>query len=228
MFDTRHDFSMLVPLQCDVEWTDTSSVLSDQPPGKPGVAAALTAVQALNITPDQASTLVSAWQPSSGLSVTQLSTALQQAIAGANTAGGGRLLAPNGGRQPVAPNVNPTLPVIAGDQWRAFLLIQNNEASGGATLLISIDPIDTATPAYYLNFAPGGFGILLDQNVLNNPIYAAWSGSAAAGGVIFYGSAMKQPTTAAIAPTSSPSAPAAVLTRPTLKGLGSLSPRAGF
>ena len=78
---------------------------------------------------------------------------------------------------------------LAGDPYRALLIIQNNEpTSGGATLLVSFDPITSASPGYYLNFGPGGFGILLDQNCPSNPIYLGWTGSPTVGGMVMYGS----------------------------------------
>lgn len=178
--------SMLVPNTWDVEWTDLTQLpLCDQPPGTPGVGAALMAMQALGLSPEQAAALVTSGQSGSGVSVASLSGALRKTL---SATGAAMPSAPIGGRLPIPTTVDPALQLLAGDPGRVFLLIQNNEATGGGTLLISIDPINTATPAYYLNFPPGGNGLLLDENVLGNPIYAGWTGTPAAGGVIFYGS----------------------------------------
>lgn len=181
----RNRASMLIPNTWDTDWTALDRVLSDQPPGVPGAGAALMAMQALGATPAQAAALVNDWQSAGGITNAALANAARAAAAQARQPGA----ACNAGHLPITPTANPEVQLLAGDPDRVSLLIQNNEpATGGATLLISTDPIQTSTPGYYLNFGPGGFGLLLDMNVWSNPIYAGWSGSPTVGGVIFYGS----------------------------------------
>jgi len=177
--------SMLMPNLWEPEATNTERVMADQPPGVAGIGAATMAMQALNISADQASTLVSGGGNSAVSSVT-LTAALNQAAAAAPQTA--PPTASNSSRLPIAPDVDSTLQFLAGDPYRSILLIQNNEPTGGATLLVSFDPIDLTSPAYYLNFGPGGFGILLDINCPSNQIYVGWSGSPTVGGVMMYGS----------------------------------------
>jgi hypothetical protein len=215
--------SMLIPIQSDPEWTDTTQILCDQPPGAPGVGAALIAMQALNLSPQQAAALVSSGQAAAAGGPAALSTAVSSALnlmGAANAQARSNGASVNGGHLPITISVDPTLQFLAGDPDRAFLLIQNNEAAGGGTLLISMDPIDTATPAYYLNFPPGGFGLLLDQNVINNPIYAGWAGTPAAGGVLWFGSRTNGLNRTA--PVSGG------ITASTVSRLGYAAPSAGF
>ncbi len=176
---------MLIPHLWEPEATDTGRVMSDQPPGVAGVGAATIAMQSLGLSASQASTLVNS-QGGSSVTTSSLTQALNQATAAAP--GLPLPVACNSSRLPITSTVNPALQFLAGDPYRALLIIQNNEPTGGATLLFSFDPITSASPAYYLNFGPGGFGILLDQNCPSNPIYLGWSGSPTVGGVIMYGS----------------------------------------
>lgn len=199
MFYSGAGSSMLMPYLWEPEATETGRVLADQPPGVAGVGAATMAMQALNLTPDQAAALVSS-QGGASVSSGQLSGAVKSA-AGAANASPAPIAVPSS-RLPIAPNVNTVLQFLAGDPDRALLIIQNNEPTGGATLLVSFDPINTGSSAYYLNFGPGGFGILLDRNLPSNPIYVAWSGNATVGGMIMYGS--KSPTPAASAGAIAP------------------------
>jgi hypothetical protein len=183
--------SMLVPNLWEPEATDTGRVMADQPPGVAGVGAATMAMQALGLTAAQASTLVNS-QGGSSVSTTSLTNALNQATAAAPS-----LPAPiacNSTRLPISPSVDSALQFLAGDPYRALLIIQNNEPIGGATLLVSLDPINSTSTAYYLNLGPGGFGLLLDRNCPSNPIYLGWSGSPTVGGTIWYGS--KPPSSA--------------------------------
>lgn len=185
MFYQGRSPSMLLPHLWEVEATDTGKVMADQPPGVAGVGAATMAMQALGLNADQASTLVNS-QGGSSVSSTTLATALNQAASAAPS-----MLPPvacNASRLPITPTVDSSLQFLAGDPYRVLLIIQNNEPTGGATLLMSFDPINNVSPAYYFNFGPGGFGILLDQNCPSNPIYLGWSGSPTVGGVIAYGS----------------------------------------
>lgn len=183
--------SMLIPNLWEPEATETVRVLADQPPGVAGVGAATMAMQALGLTTSQASSLVSS-QGGTAVSPTQLANAVTQSMsAGATPAP----IACNSSRLPITPSVNSALQFLAGDPYRALLIIQNNEpSSGGATLLVSFDPISSASPGYYLSFGPGGFGILLDRNCPSNPIYLGWSGSPTVGGVLMYGSKANQPS----------------------------------
>jgi hypothetical protein len=140
-------------------------------------------MQALGMSPSQASQLVTS-QGDTNVSSAQLTKAVVSNAVMLRSAANAASFTPDGSRLPITPTVNPSLQLLGGDANRVFLLIQNNEPSGGATLLISFDPITTASPGYYLNFGPGGFGILFDQNCPNNPIYAGWSGSPTVGGVL--------------------------------------------
>lgn len=174
--------SMLMPNLWEPEATDTGRVMADQPPGVAGVGAATMAMQALGLTADQASTLVN----SQGGSTANITGAINQANASAQA-----LQVPIAcltSRLPITPTVDPSLQFLAGDPQRTLLIVQNNEPTGGATLLMSFDPINSISPAYYFNFGPGGFGLLLDYSCPSNPIYLGWSGSPTVGGVIAYGS----------------------------------------
>jgi len=187
--------SMLVPNVWEPEATELGNVLCDQPPGVAGVGAVTMAMQALNLTADQASALVGS-QGGTNVSAATLSGAVQQA---GGAAAGLAITSPNGSRLPITPTVNPALQFLAGDPNRAILIIQNNEpTSGGATLLVSFDPINASSTGYVLNFGPGGFGILLDQNVFGNPIYVGWSGTATVGGVMMYGSKPAAPNSGTV------------------------------
>lgn len=178
--------TVLMPNLWEPEATETGRVFADQPPGVAGLGAATMAMQALNLTADQASTLVNS-QGGSSVSSAALSSAIVQASAAAPNAS--PPIACNSTRLPITATVDSSLQFLAGDPYRALLIIQNNEpATGGATLLLSFDPITNTSPAYYLNFGPGGFGILLDKNCPSNPIYLGWSGSPSVGGTIMYGS----------------------------------------
>jgi hypothetical protein len=191
---------VLLPNLWDPEATDTGRVMCDQPPGVAGVGAATVAMQALGLTADQASALVNS-QGASSVSATTLTNAINQTVAAAP--GLPLAVACNSGRLPITPTVDSALQFLAGDPYRGLLIIQNNEPTGGATLLVSFDPITLSSPAYYLNFGPGGFGILLDRNCPSNPIYLGWSGSPTVGGVIMYGS-QPLPKPAAVPAAPSP------------------------
>jgi hypothetical protein len=185
MYYRGRSVSMLMPHVWEPEATELGDILCDQAPGVAGIGAVTMAMQALNLTADQASALVGS-QGGTNVSAAALSGAVQQA---GGTAGAALTTSPNGSRLPITPTVNPALQFLAGDPNRAILIIQNNEpTSGGATLLVSFDPINASSTGYVLNFGPGGFGILLDQNVFSNPIYVGWSGTATVGGVMMYGS----------------------------------------
>lgn len=194
MFYVGRNSSMLMPNLWEPDATDLGRVMSDQPPGVAGIGAATMAMQALNLTADQASSLVSS-QGGSNVSTTSLTNAVNQTSAAA--AGVSPPVACNSSRLPITSSVDSSLQFLAGDPYRSLLIIQNNEPAGGATLLVSFDPITLTSPAYYLNFGPGGFGLLLDLNCPSNPIYLGWSGSPTLGGVIMYGSkpVSKQGTT---------------------------------
>ena len=185
MFYVGRTSSMLMPHLWEPEATDLGRVMSDQPPGVAGVGAATMAMQALGLTAAQASSLVSS-QGGTSVSSTSLTNAVHQANAAA--AGLSDPVACNSSRLPITSSVDSSLQFLAGDPYRSLLIIQNNEPAGGATLLVSFDPITLTSPAYYLNFGPGGFGLLLDLNCPSNPIYLGWSGSPTLGGVIMYGS----------------------------------------
>jgi hypothetical protein len=186
MYYQGRSASMLVTQVWEPDATDSAAIMCDQPPGVAGVGAATVAMQALGLSADQASSLVNS-QGGSSVGTAALTSAINQA---ANAAPAAPLpVACNSSRLPITPTVDQTLQFLAGDPMRALLIIQNNEpATGGATLLVSFDPIDGTSPAYYLNLGPGEFGILLDQNCPANPIYLGWSGSPTVGGMVMYGS----------------------------------------
>ena len=186
MYYQGRSASMLLPDLWEPEATELSRVMADQPPGVAGVGAATMAMQALGLSPDQASALVSS-QGAASVTTSALTNAVNQAAGAASAAPSPIAVASS--RLPITPTVNSALQFLAGDPYRALLIIQNNEpTSGGATLLVSFDPITSASPGYYLNFGPGGFGILLDQNCPSNPIYLGWTGSPTVGGMVMYGS----------------------------------------
>jgi len=177
--------SMLLPLACDVEWTNLTRVFSDDVPQTAGLGAITIAQQALSLPPAAAAALASSagatrstgYTPSTGAPAppAQVSTSRQM----------------NGVRLPIGANVTTNSAFLNGDRNRGFLLIQNNNSTGKANLLVSLDgPVDTGSPGFYLNLAPN-FGILLDQAVLINPLYVAWgTGTVDLGGVCMYGSAV--------------------------------------
>lgn len=175
--------SMLLPNGCDPEWMDLTRVFSDKVPEAAGIGATLTAQQALGLSPTAAAQLVSA-AGGSTLPVTQLAAAaaalaLRPAV---NPRGA------NATRIPIPSNVQTAVALVNGDPNRTFVLIQNNNASGGANLLWSVDgAINTATPWAYVNLAPG-LGILLDEEVFVNPIYVAWGSGTVTGGMVLFGS----------------------------------------
>jgi len=175
--------SMVLPNVWEPESTETTRVLADQPPGVAGVGAATLAMQALNLTPAQAASLVSSQGGASVSAGTLTGMVAQSAAAAAPLP-----IASNWTRLPISPTVNSAVQFLGGDPNRALVIIQNNEPTGGATLLVSIDPINSSSTGYVLNFGPGGFGLLLDRNCPSNPIYVGWSGSPTVGGVIMYGS----------------------------------------
>ncbi len=194
-------FSTLVPIQSDPEWTFTDRVLSDQPPGAAGVGAVLTAAQALNLNIADAAHLVASGGNSTGGVSTLVKAANSAFFGGAGSAAApanipGMAAAFGGafaGRIPIPASVSTGATLLAGDSSRVSLLIQNNNAAGGASLLISIDgPIDTGSPWAYINLTPGQ-GIFMDQNAWINPIYAAWGAGTVVGGVLFYASLQAKP-----------------------------------
>jgi len=178
---TGRTASMLLPNQCDPEWMDLARVFSDNVPAPAGIGAAQIAQQALGLSPTAAAQLVSAAGASS-IPIGQLASLATRGLKPATGRGA------NATRVPISAGVNTLIPLINGDPDRTFILVQNNNASGGANLLVSVDgQINTATPAFYLNLAPG-LGILLDEEVFVNPIYVAWASGTVAGGMILYGS----------------------------------------
>lgn len=188
LYESTRRVSTLLPNACDIDWTDLTRVLSDNVPAPAGIGAVQTAQQALGLTLNEAASLVSAAGGNTNVSTAALSHATTVTYAAAAAAAGiGRKA--NGVRLPIGPNVSTAKAFLNGDANRTFLLLQNNNPVGGANLLFSVDAaIDTANPAFYVNLTPG-LGVLLDQDVLINPIYVAWSGGTATGGVCLYGSA---------------------------------------
>lgn len=203
LYTARSEISTLMPNACDAFWTDLSRVFSDDVPQPAGVGALQIAQQALNLSTADAATLVA------NAGATNLSGAALRGFAG--PAASQVIPNPrgvNGVRLPIPSNVATQSPLLGGDPSRSFMLIQNNNATGGATLLVSVDgPINTATPAFYMNFPPQQ-GLLLDEEILINPIYVAWTTGAIAGAVIFYGSGppnpAQQPQAGASGPRLSP------------------------
>lgn len=197
-------FSTLVPIQSDPEWTFTDRVLSDQPPGAAGMGAVLTAQQALNLNLSDAANLVASQGNShvSGPALVKAVTAANAASFGGSSFAGGaaglagmlsQMQGAFAGRIPIPPGVAISVALLAGDSSRVSLLIQNNNASGNANLLVSIDgAIDTGSPWAYMNLAPGQ-GIFMDQNAWINPIYVAWASGTVVGGVLFYGAMASKP-----------------------------------
>lgn len=185
---TGRSASMLLPNQCDPDWTDLSRVLSDNVPEPAGLGAMALAQQALGLSPAAAAQLVTA----AGASSLPMARLAAMATSGGLGGLGSTGLTPRGAnatRVPISPNVVTSTAIINGDANRTFIIIQNNNASGGANLLWSVDgPINTATPWAYINLAPG-LGILLDEEIFVNPIYVAWATSGTVtGGVILFGS----------------------------------------
>jgi len=187
-------YSMLVPIQSDPEWTFTDRVLSDQPPGAAGVGAVLTAQQALNLNLTDAANLVASGGNSHGSAATLVKAANASVFGGAGMAAMvSQMQGAFAGRIPIPSGVATAVALLAGDASRVSLLIQNNNASGNANLLVSIDgAIDTGSPWAYMNLAPGQ-GIFMDQNAWINPIYVAWGSGTVVGGVLFYGASASKP-----------------------------------
>jgi hypothetical protein len=191
-------WSTLIPGVWEPEWTATDHVLSDQVPGVAGSGAVQIAARALNLSLGDAAKLVASKGEASNLSATTLisaATAANQGLfgaPGASFAGAGANPLPGSyaGRIPIPSSVQTQTALLGGDAGRVSLLIQNNNASGDAVLLVSVDgPVDTANPAFYLNL-PAGQGIFMSENAFTNPIYVAWGSGNVAGGVLFYGSAI--------------------------------------
>jgi hypothetical protein len=178
--------STLLPNQCDIAWTDLSRVLSDNVPQAAGLGAIQIAQQALNLSPSDAAQLVS-----SGGNTSPGFTPPHGAAAAVAAPVSGSITPVNGVRLPIGAGVTTNSAFLNGDKNRGLLLLQNNNSAGNANLLFSVDgPVDTTAPGFYINLAPG-FGILLDQAVLINPIYVAWGpGTVDLGGVCLYGSAV--------------------------------------
>jgi hypothetical protein len=176
------DPSMLVPHQAEIGWTDISRVLSDAVPSPSGVGASQIAQQALGLSPDQAASLVAA-AGATALPATALSALSQPQPPKVIPRG------VNATRLPIPSTINTSIALVNGDPNRSFVIIQNNNATGGANLLVSVDAkIDTTQPWAYLNLLPNSQGILLDQEVMVNPIYVAWATGTVIGGMILYGS----------------------------------------
>ncbi len=187
LYQSTRRASTLLPNACDVEWTDLTRVLSDNVPQPAGIGAVQTAQQALGLTEQEAAALVSGAggntniAPGALLGATKAANAAAAAVTGIK---GGL----TGVRLPIGINVSNSRAFLGGDTGRRFLLLQNNNAAGGANLLWSVDgAIDTTNPQFYVNLAPG-LGILLDQETLINPIYVGWGPGAVLGGVCLYGS----------------------------------------
>lgn len=180
--------SMLIPAQYAPEWTDFSKILCDELPGVAGTGAVQIAQQALNISPQDAAALVAS-QGGTNTTVSSLTTAAGNAQTSAIQSPAQQSRNSLGGRLPIPPSVATATALLNGDPNRAFLLFQNNNAAAGANLLVNIDgPVDTGNPQYYLNILPGNFGLLIDQNVMVNPVYVAWGAGAVVGGMLMYGS----------------------------------------
>lgn len=194
-------WSTLVPGVWEPEWTYTDHVLSDQVPGPAGSGAVQIASRSLNISLGDAANLVANQGEASNLKASTLisaAVAANQNLFGAPGGAGfaGSSASPNpgsyGGRIPIPASVPTQTALLGGDAGRVSLLIQNNNATGGAILLVSVDgPVDTANPAFYLNITPGNQGIVLSENAWTNPIYVAWGSGTVVGGVLFYGSAIQ-------------------------------------
>jgi hypothetical protein len=188
LYESSRRASMLLPNACDVDWTDLTRVFSDNVPAPAGIGAVQTAQQALGLTTAEAATLVSNAGGNSSISTESLAQATHQANIAAAQAKAASGRKANGVRLPIGPNVNPSQAFLNGDTNRTLLLLQNNNATGGANLLWSVDAaIDTTNPQFYVNLAPG-LGVLLDEEVLINPIYVAWGPGTVTGGVCLYGS----------------------------------------
>lgn len=189
-------FSTLIPGMWEPEWTETDHVLCDQLPGAPGSGAVAIAARALNLSIGDAANYVANKGEASNLKATTLISAAAPGLLGApgGVFGAAASGVPNpgsyGGRIPIPASVPTQTALLGGDAGRVSLLIQNNNASGGATLLVSIDgPIDTANPSFYMNLPPLQ-GIFMSQNAWTNPIYVAWGAGTVTGGVLVYGSAI--------------------------------------
>ena len=196
--------SCLVPIQSDPEWCFTDRVLSDLPPGAAGVGAVQTAVQALNLSVDNASKLVASGGNSNVPAATLAKAANATFFSGAAgfAAAASKMSGAFAGRIPIPSTVATAVAILAGDDTRVSLLIQNNNASGNANLLVSVDgAIDTGSPWAYVNLVPGQ-GIFMDQNAWTNAIYVAWGSGTVVGGVLMYGSkpAVSNPTAGGAAP----------------------------
>lgn len=193
-------WSTLIPGQWEPEWTYTDHVLSDQVPGVPGSGAVQIAARALNLSLGDAANLVASKGEASNLKATTIlsgAIAANQGLFGAPGGPGFAGASANplpgsyGGRIPIPSTVQTQTALLGGDAGRVSLLIQNNNASGNANLLVSVDgPIDTANPEFYLNLPPGQ-GIFMSENAFTNPIYVAWGSGTVNGGVLFYGSAIQ-------------------------------------
>lgn len=182
LYTARSQISTLLPNACDPSWTDLSRVFSDKPPQDAGIGAMQIAQDALGLSAQDAASLVA------NAGATNVSA---ESLSLLRPTSGGIIPNPrgvNGVRLPLPSNVPTNTPILGGDSTRSFFLIQNNNGAGGANLLLSVDgPVNTATPAFYLNFPPGQ-GVLLDEEILINPIYVAWGAGTVVGGCIFYGS----------------------------------------
>jgi len=191
----RH--STLIPGVWEPEWTATDHVLCDQLPGTPGSGAVAIAARALNLSIGDAANYVANKSEASNLKATTLISAAAPGLLGMPggagfAAAGSNIQNPGsyGGRIPIPGSVPTQTALLGGDAGRVSLMIQNNNASGGANLLVSIDgPIDTANPAFYMNLPPLQ-GIFMSQNAWTNPIYVAWGSGTVTGGVLVYGSAI--------------------------------------
>jgi hypothetical protein len=181
---------MLLPSAWDTEWTDLTQVFSDQIPEPAGTGATQIVQQSMGLDRAQSAAYVNRYGGGGYAGLVRTPPQRMQPVP----------VTPMQPRNPrwtrvgIQTGVNTNTPLLGGDDNRTLVLIQNNEASGGGTLLISVDgPINTATPAFYLNLPPVSQGILIDRETLTNPIYVAWTGTPAAGGVLFYASRTPPP-----------------------------------
>lgn len=182
--------STLLPLAFDVEWTRTDKLFAnDFPPdaaanpqmfdgGGPDIAGATTMRFGAG----------SGGGPGGGGGGNYDAVAVLQALKNK----GINPLACNGAAIPIPGGFAGQ--ILYASSRRTFVLIQNNSSAvspnTAPNLIVGLDgPVSTAFPALYLNLIPGQ-GILLDQAVVNNAIYVAFSGGSSptvVGGVCWVG-----------------------------------------
>lgn len=111
---------------------------------------------------------------------------------------------------PVNAAFSAVQPVVLADNYRNFLLLQNNSSGVAGTdvapyLMFSLDGPVTANPSttpgtpnpFALALAPGE-GLLLDVRVINNALYIQWGastngGTLNQGGIVMYGRTPNSP-----------------------------------